>query len=173
MSSDDYKPGEERYYAEFAKDGVKHCVGNSCDNLVGMCTIQEQDACLQVRSFARNNVLYTQRAHRLISSTYTRTRVDAQIATGVTAPPPQTTSQKPLRSEAQEGCCAPTSPTLASSQQPVYVRTEDAETFVKSDYYAEIRRRSLEGRCPVRFQDTGAHPLEETIASEEFDVALY
>ena len=51
----------------------------------------------------------------------------------------------------------------------------DAEVFVPTEYYSEIRRRSLEGRAPLRLgeETTGAHPFEETIASEELDVALY
>lgn len=87
---------------------------------------------------------------------------------------PAVTIGKPARSDPDEaGVGAPTV-VPPHVDAPVYVHSADADTFAQTEYYSELRRRSLEGRAPIHFDhNCGEQPLQENLASEEFDVALY
>lgn len=88
-------------------------------------------------------------------------------------PPPEIIIGKPVRSEEDNNAVPAVAPSHVDHVQPVYDHSADAETFVQTEYYSELRRRSLEGRAPLRFQESGEHTIEENLASEDFDVALY
>jgi hypothetical protein len=80
---------------------------------------------------------------------------------------------KPARSEVDNNAVPVAAPPHVQQDQPIYVHSADAEDFSHTEYYSELRRRSLEGRAPLRFAESGEHPIEENLASEDFDVALY
>jgi hypothetical protein len=81
---------------------------------------------------------------------------------------------KPARSEADNNAVPiSVAPPHVQQGHPIYDHSADAEDFAQTEYYSELRRRSLEGRAPVHFAESGEHPIEETLASEDFDVALY
>jgi len=81
--------------------------------------------------------------------------------------------QKPARSEVDNNAVPAAVQPRTQHDHPVYDHSGDAEDFARTEYYSELRRRSLEGRAPLRFSESGEHPIEENLASEEFDVALY
>lgn len=80
---------------------------------------------------------------------------------------------KPARSEVDNNAApAAISPRIQHGH-PVYDHSEDGEVFAQTEYYSELRRRSFEGRAPLRFSESEEHPIEENLASEDFGVALY
>lgn len=88
-------------------------------------------------------------------------------------PQPVVNVVKPARSEVDNNAIPIAAPPHIQHDHPVYDHSADAEDFAQTEYYSELRRRSLEGRAPLRFPESGEHPIEENLASEDFDVALY
>ena len=160
-TEEDYKP-TEYFQHRHGDESVEHCVGNSCENLIGLDK-GAPAAHLEVGYSRFLLYRYKRIAHNKVS-------LAAQIPQ--VQQPPSGTVNKPARSDPDEvGVGAQI---MAPDPQQVYVHSLDANTFPETEYYSELRRRSLEGRAPIRFENTsGEHPLQENLASEEFDVALY
>jgi hypothetical protein len=139
----------------------EHCIGNSCDNLVAM--------------------EHTQVPMVPVSST-NRRPTDSNATTAMTAPEALRQSrfiQKPFRSEPEEGAPQDRVGVRATSDAVPKAVSQDQTSpshgaaALQSDYYQEIRRRSLEGRAPVPFSNHSAYTMEESTGGEDFNVALY
>lgn len=140
----------------------EHCIGNSCDNLVAM-------------------------EHNTLGVPLKRDTNDA-ATTVMPAPEALRQSrfiQKPFRSEPEEGapqdsCRVGALSPKATSDAEVpkavsqdQISTSQGAAALQSDYYQEIRRRSLEGRAPIPFSNHSAYTMEESTGGEDFNVALY
>lgn len=137
-AEEDYK-STEYFHFRHGDESVEHCVGNSCDNLLGL------------------NQEVVPAPHLEIPEVHQ----------------PAVTVDKPARSDPDEAEVGAQTVLPPHVQPPVYVHSVDADTFAQTEYYSELRRRSLEGRAPIHFDNSGEQPLQENLASEEFDVALY
>lgn len=149
-SENDYVPNAY-FQGRHAERSVEHCTGNSCDNLVAM------------------------------DSTPVVVRPQP-VAPEIHRPLVPIAVIKPSRSDLNEeefdkaGKVGPMkNHAITEPGTRVSSSGKGAEAFQQSDYYAELRRRSLEGRAPVSFGPGGVftNPLEESLASDEFDAALY
>ena len=151
-SENDYVPNA--YFQGWrAERSVEHCIGNSCDNLVAMDPKPASGS-------ARTLVPEAHLPHAL-------------CATVVSKPP-----RSDLNEEEDKAVTVGTTQSHAITEPGARVfasSMEAMEAFQQSDYYAELRRRSLEGRAPVSFGPDGAftNPLQDSLASDEFDAALY
>jgi hypothetical protein len=148
-------------------ESVEHCVGNSCDNLIGLA---KQGPVPYLEVCYLNPIAFNlgSRIYHLCHFLYCFLQLPE------VQPQPAAFTGKPARSEEDNNAVPATAPPhMQEHGQPVYVHSADAEAFAQTEYYSELRRRSLEGRAPIRFAESGEHPIEENLASEDFDVALY
>lgn len=154
---------ENDYFKTRGVDGKQeHCIGNSCDNLVGMEHVHPAPQPSNGQA-AVTTVFPTSTAEALRQARFV---------------------QKPFRSEAVPNETGPAQgeavviPNFSSNPHPRDVNVdsviEDQRKFdIQSDYYQEIRRRSLEGRAPLAFPQHSAYSMEESTGGEDFNVALY
>ena len=157
---------------------VEHCMGNSCANLVALNT-ETQD---QRSIIGQVGLLF------VVPDVYWGVGVafhGADTRPGPLLHPLQIPLvrqpdvghvPKPARSDPDEAealAAHLAAGSLDRPAAPVYVHSADGEEFRATEYYEELRRRSLEGRAPLRFGEHPSHPLEDAFGAEQFDVALY